>query len=329
MRYWMHSTNDEGEVPAVHPDKGHTPIDYGALPTEQRNPRSHDLDRRSVDDILRLINQEDRHVPEAVGAEIPHIADAVRAIVRSLEAGGRVIYVGAGTSGRIGLLDALEWAPTFGVDPSIIRPVVAGGVAATIDSAAEVEDDANAGAAEIAALSCAHTDVVVGLAASGVTPFVLGAVAEAKRRGATVIGVSNVPGSPLSAASQIAITPLVGPEVLTGSTRMKAGTSQKLVLNMLSTAAMILRGKVYSNLMVDLAPRNRKLVARAHRIIAAATGLSIPESAKLLDQAGGQVKVAIVMALGKTDRATAEARLQQAGGHVHRALGGGHDAAPR
>ncbi len=313
----------------MHSHKDHTPIDYGTLPTEQRNPRSQDLDRRSVDDILRLINQEDRHVPEAVGSEIPHIAAGVRAIVRALETGGHVIYVGAGTSGRIGLLDALEWAPTFGVDPNVIRPVVAGGVAATIDSAAEVEDDADAGAAEIAALGCAHTDVVVGLAASGVTPFVLGAVAEAKRRGATVIAVTNVPGSPLAAASQIAITPLVGPEVLTGSTRMKAGTSQKLVLNMLSTAAMILRGKVYSNLMVDLVPRNRKLIARAHRIVAEATGLSVPESAKLLEQSGGQVKVAIVMALGKIDRATAEARLRQAGGHVRKALDAGHDAAPR
>ncbi len=313
----------------MHPDKDRTPIDYGALPTEQRNPRSKDLDRRSVDDILRLINQEDRHVPEAVGAEIPHIAAAVQVIVQALEAGGRVIYVGAGTSGRIGLLDALEWAPTFGVDPSIIRPVVAGGIAATIDSVAEVEDDTDAGAAEIAALACTDTDVVVGLAASGITPFVLGAVAEAKRRGATVIGVSNVPGSPLAASSQIAITPQVGPEVLTGSTRMKAGTSQKLVLNMLSTAAMILRGKVYSNLMVDVAPRNRKLIARAHRIIAEATGLSILQSTQVLDQSDGQVKVAIVMALGKIDRATAEARLQRAGGHVRRALKGGHDAAPR
>ena len=313
----------------MQPDKGPTPIDYGMLPTEQRNPRSQDLDRQSVDGILRLINQEDRHVPEAVGAEIPHIAEAVRAIVRALEAGGRVIYVGAGTSGRIGLLDALEWAPTFGVDPRIIRPVVAGGVAASIDSAAEVEDDAEAGAAEIAALACTKTDVVVGLAASGVTPFVLGAVAEAKRRGATIIAVTNVPGSPLAASSQIAITPQVGPEVLTGSTRMKAGTSQKLVLNMLSTAAMIQRGKVYSNLMVDLAPRNRKLISRAHRIIAAATVLSVPQSAKLLDQAGGNVKVAVVMALGKTDRATAEARLQRAGGHVRKALEAGHDAAPR
>ncbi len=302
------------------------PINYAALATEQRNPNSAELDRLSVEDILTVINREDHRVPDAVGAEIPHIAQAVRALVRALEAGGRIIYVGAGTSGRIGLLDALEWPPTFGVDPSIIQAVVAGGVAATVESAAEVEDDATAGATEIAALHCGPTDAVVGIAASGVTPFVLGAVAEARRRGATVIGVSCVPGSPLAAAAVIAITPVVGPEVLTGSTRMKAGTAQKLVLNMLSTAAMVQRGKVYSNLMVDLSPGNRKLVARSQRVIADATGLPPQESAKLLERAGGSVKVAIVMALAGLDRPTAESRLQQSGGHVRRALEQAHDA---
>jgi N-acetylmuramic acid 6-phosphate etherase len=310
----------------MHQHSNEPPIDYAALATEQRNPKSADLDRLSIEDILTLINQEDHGVPDAVGAEIPHLAQAVRAIVRALEAGGRVIYVGAGTSGRIGLLDALEWPPTFGVDPGIVRPVVAGGVAATVQSASDVEDDAAAGAAEIAALHCGPKDAVVGIAASGVTPFVLGAVAEARRCGATVIGVSCVVGSPLAAASAVAITPVVGPEVLTGSTRMKAGTAQKLVLNMLSTAAMVQRGKVYSNLMVDLSPGNRKLVARSQRVIADTTGLPLRESAKLLERAGGNVKVAIVMALAKVDRPTAESRLQQSGGHVRRALEQGHDA---
>ncbi|MDR7555663.1 MAG: N-acetylmuramic acid 6-phosphate etherase [Armatimonadota bacterium] len=289
-------------------------------PTEQRLPASRHLDRLTVTEILRLINREDRRVPVAVGAEIPRIARAVRAVVRALAAGGRVVYVGAGTSGRIGLLDALEWPPTFGVAPDRIRAVVAGGARATIGSAAPAEDDRAGGAAAIRRLRVGRRDVVVGLAASGTTPFVLGAVAEARRRGAVVVGVTSVPGSPLARAAHIAITPRTGPEVLTGSTRMKAGTAQKLVLNMLSTAAMVRLGKVYSNLMVDLVPANRKLWARAVRIVAEATGRDARAAARLLRAAGGRPKVAIVMALAQCSRAEAQRRLARAGGHVRRAI---------
>jgi N-acetylmuramic acid 6-phosphate etherase len=302
-------------VPA---DRG--PVDYAALRTEQRNPRSMDLDRMAVEQILRLINDEDRRVPDAVAAEIPNIARAVDAVVAALEGGGRVIYVGAGTSGRIGLLDALEWPPTFGIEPERIVPVVAGGSAATVQSSAPAEDDAKAGASEIAALAVGPRDVVVGIAASGVTPFVLSAVDEAKRRGAVVIAVSNVPGSPLAGRGDIAVTPATGPEVLTGSTRLKAGTSQKLVLNMLSTAAMVRLGKVYSNLMIDMPARNTKLVSRARRIVAAAARLDEAAAAQLLDRAGGSTKVAVVMALAAVDRAEAERRLAASRGRVRSAV---------
>lgn len=298
------------------------PVDYAALGTEQRNPRSMDLDLLSTEEILRIINEEDRSVPLAVAAEIPNIARGVDALVGALRAGGRVIYVGAGTSGRIALLDALEWPPTFGVDPEVIHVVIAGGAAATVQSSAPAEDDAEAGMAEVAKLGAGPRDVVVALAASGVTPFVLGAVEEARRRGSTVVSVSNVPGSPLARRGHVAITPVTGPEVLTGSTRMKAGTAQKLVLNMLSTAAMVRLGKVYSNLMVDVVPSNRKLLARAWRIVAEAAGVDAGEAARLLRAAGGRPKVAIVMALARCSRAAAERRLARAGGHVRRAVGG-------
>lgn len=304
-------------------------VDYAALTTERRNPRSMELDRLSAEDILRLINEEDRRVPEAVGAEIPHIARAVEAMVRALRDGGRIIYVGAGTSGRIGVLDAAEWPPTFGIDPKSIVAVVAGGAAATVQSSAPSEDDAAAGGAAVVELQAGPRDVVVGIAASGVTPFVLGAVDEAQRRGCTVITISNVAGSPLAQRGDVAITPVTGPEVLTGSTRMKAGTSQKLVLNMLSTTTMVRLGRVYSNLMVDMPSRNVKLASRARRIVAAATGLTLEASGRLLDDAGGSAKVAIVMALTGTERAEAERRLDSAGGFVRRAVERGSDEAHR
>ncbi|MGQ0569255.1 MAG: N-acetylmuramic acid 6-phosphate etherase [Armatimonadota bacterium] len=301
-------------------------VDYAALATEGRNPRSMDLDRLSAEAVLRLISDEDRRVPDAVAAEIPNIARAVDAVVGAIGAGGRVIYVGAGTSGRIGLLDALEWPPTFGVDPDIIRVVIAGGAGATVHSSASSEDDAAAGAAEIAALGAGPRDVVVGIAASGVTPFTVSALREARRRGCMTVALCNVPRAPLAEVAAIAIAPVVGPEVLTGSTRMKAGTAQKMVLNMLSTAAMVRLGKVYSNLMVDMPPRNRKLQARAARMVAQATGLDVDASGRLLDEAGGSVKVAIVMALAGVGRADAERRLDGAGGHVRRAIESGRGA---
>ncbi|MGQ0549232.1 MAG: N-acetylmuramic acid 6-phosphate etherase [Armatimonadota bacterium] len=308
------------------------PGDYGALGTEQRNPRSRALDRMSTTAILRLMNDEDRRVPEAVRREIPRIARAVDEVVRAIRAGGRVIYVGAGTSGRIGLLDALEWPPTFGVSPDLVKAIVAGGTQATIGSAAASEDDRVEGRAQVAAAMVSPRDVVVGIAASGMTPFVLGAAEEARERGAPVIGLSNVPGSPLATMADVVITPAVGAEVLTGSTRLKAGTSQKLVLNMISTAAMVRLGKVYSNLMVDMTQGNRKLADRARRMVAAATGLDPEASARILDDAGGNAKVAIVMALRSINRGEAEEQLRQAGGHVSDAVGkrpGPRRVAPR
>jgi len=296
-------------------------VDYETLPTEQRNPRSMALDRMSTRQILRLINAEDRRVPAAVAREIPRIARATDAVVRAIQHGGRLIYVGAGTSGRIGLLDALEWPPTFGVSPDLVRAAVAGGARATIGSAAPAEDDAAGGRAEITKLAVGPRDVVIGIAASGVTPFVLGAVEEARTRGAVVVGLCNVPGAPLAARADIAVVPVVGPEVLTGSTRMKAGTSQKMVLNMISTTAMVRLGKVFTNLMVDMVPANKKLVARARRMVAQATGRSMEQSEQLLDEARGSVKVAIVMALRRLSRADAEVRLAEAGGHVRAAVG--------
>lgn len=295
-------------------------VNYWELETEQRNPRTMEMDRLSTEEILRVINQEDDSVPDAVAAEIPQIAQAVEAIVRAVRSGGRVIYVGAGTSGRIGLLDALEWPPTFGVEPGLIPVLVAGGSQATIGSAAPSEDDAAAGAAEVSAIGAGGNDAVVAIAASGVTPFVLGAVAEARRRGCTIIGLCNAPGSLLERAVDIPITPVTGPEVLTGSTRMKAGTSQKMVLNMLSTTAMVRLGKVYSNLMVDMPPSNQKLESRARRMVAQATGLDADAGGRLLDEAGGSTKVAIVMALARVGRQEAERLLERAGGFVRAAI---------
>lgn len=295
-------------------------VNYCELETEQRNPRTMELDRLSTEEILQAINQEDHGIADAVAAEIPRIALAVEAIVRAVRCGGRVIYVGAGTSGRIGLLDALEWPPTFGVEPEMVQVIIAGGAQATIGSSAPSEDDAAAGAAEMSAIGAGPNDAVVAIAASGVTPFVLGAVAEARRRGCTVVGLCNAVGSPLAQVADIPITPVTGPEVLTGSTRMKAGTSQKMVLNMLSTTAMVRLGKAYSNLMVDMSPSNNKLMARAQRMVAQATGLDMDASTRLLDASGGSVKVAIVMALAAVGREEAERRLDRAGGFVRRAI---------
>jgi N-acetylmuramic acid 6-phosphate etherase len=296
------------------------PTDFGALGTERRNPRSMNLDRMSTTAILRLINSEDRRVPVAVGRQIRQIAKAVDAVVRAVRNGGRVFYVGAGTSGRVGLLDALEWPPTFGVSADLVRVIIAGGAQATIGSAAPAEDDRDGGAAQMAAAFAGSKDVVIGIAASGVTPFVLGAVEEARRRGCVIIGLTNVRGAPLARAADVAIVPDVGPEVLTGSTRMKAGTSQKLVLNMISTTAMVRLGKTYTNLMVDMQTTNRKLAARAQRMVMQAAGVDAETASQLLDESGGSVKVAVVRALTGVAVPDAVRLLTEAEGHVRRAV---------
>jgi N-acetylmuramic acid 6-phosphate etherase len=290
------------------------------LLTEQPNPASEGIDARPTEEILRVINQEDRQVPEAVRGVIPAIARAVDAIVARLRSGGRLFYLGAGTSGRLGALDAAECPPTFNVPPDLVQGIIAGGEPALARATEVSEDDPATGARDLVGRGFTASDVLVGIAASGRTPYVLGAVAEARRLGALAIGISCTPDSELSRAVDIALEPLPGPEIIAGSTRMKAGTATKLVLNMLSTAAMIRLGCVYGNLMVNLQPRNEKLRDRARRIIAQAAGVDAGCAAELLDASGGAVRTAIVMARLGLSREQAEARLAACGGRISETL---------
>jgi N-acetylmuramic acid 6-phosphate etherase len=293
------------------------------LLTEQRNPASEGIDACPTEEILGVINAEDRKVAEAVGLEIPRIAQAVEAVVERLGRGGRLFYIGAGTSGRLGVLDAAECPPTFDVPPELVQGIIAGGERALTRAAEAIEDDPALGARDLLEHGFTEADVLVGITASGRAPYVLGAVAKATELGAFTIGISCTPASELSRAVHIPIEPLPGPEILTGSTRMKAGTATKLVLNMLSTAAMIRLGHVYGNLMVNVQPKNAKLANRARRIVAAAAGVDDRCAAEFLDRSGGAVKIAIVMARLGASRERAEARLLAAGGRVSEALKNG------
>src|SRR5579864_6912503 len=290
------------------------------LLTEQVNPASRDIDARPTIEVLQIINDEDRKVPPAVASEIPSIAKAVDRIVEAIRKGGRLFYVGAGTSGRLGVLDAAECPPTFHVAPQLVQGIMAGGDAALARSTEATEDDPEIGKRDLADRGFTARDALVGIAASGRTPYVLGAVAAARELGALTIGISCTPDSELSRLVKIAITPLVGPEVIAGSTRMKAGTATKLVLNMISTAVMIRLGYVYGNLMVNVEPKNSKLEDRAKRIIADAAGVTYEMAGELLGRSAGNVKVAIVMSRLAIDRMAAEARLAAAGGRVGEAL---------
>jgi N-acetylmuramic acid 6-phosphate etherase len=263
------------------------------LLTEQSNPASAHIDALSTEEILRVINAEDRKVAEAVGLEIASIARAVDAIAASFHSGGRLFYIGAGTSGRLGVLDASECPPTFGVASDLVQGIIAGGEPALSRATETTEDDPAIGARDLTARGFTAKDILTGIAASGRTPYVLGAITEAKRLGATTIGVSCTPNSELARSVDIAITPLVGPEVIAGSTRMKAGTAQKLVLNMLTTGAFVRMGYVYGNLMVNVQPKNSKLRDRAARIIAQAAGVSYERAGELLIEAGDNVPAAI------------------------------------
>jgi N-acetylmuramic acid 6-phosphate etherase len=289
------------------------------LLTEQVNPASQGIDALATVRILEIINAEDQKVAQAVAREIPAIAQAVDAIAEALRAGGRLFYIGAGTSGRLGVLDAAECPPTFNVSADLVQGILAGGEAALARATETTEDDPAIGARDLRARGFTARDVLVGIAASGRTPYVLGAVAEANRLGALTAGLSCTPDSELAGAVRLAITPLPGPEILAGSTRMKAGTATKLVLNMLTTAVFIRLGYVYGNLMVNVQPKNSKLAARAQRIIAKAAGVSRETAAQLL-AAGGSVRVAIIMGKAGVDCATAERRLAAAGGRVSLAL---------
>jgi len=270
--------------------------------------------------ILRVISDQDRLVAEAVAKEIPRIAEAVDAIVTAIQDGGRLIYIGAGTSGRLGVLDASECPPTFNTDPDLVVGLIAGGDHALRHPVEHVEDRPEAGAGALKQNHLAEGDVVVGIAASGRTPFVLGAMAYANSLGATTIGLCNSPDSALSRVVNIIIAPIVGPEVVTGSTRMKAGTAQKMVLNMLTTATMVKLGKTYGNLMVDVQSTNAKLRERAAGIVREAAGISDKEARVTLDAAEGEVKTAIVAARLGLPVAKARDRLAASGGIVRKAL---------
>jgi N-acetylmuramic acid 6-phosphate etherase len=296
--------------------------ELSALGTETRNPRTLRLDAMGVREFLEVMNDEDATVPGAVRAAIPQIADAVERIAAVLRAGGRLIYLGAGTSGRLGVVDASECAPTFGVPPGQVVGLVAGGERAFAVSIEDAEDSPALAEADLRGLGLTGGDVVVGIAASGRTPYVLGGLDYARSVGAATVSVACNVGVPMSRHADVAIEVDSGPEVLTGSTRLKAGTAQKLVLNMLSTAAMAQLGKVYGNLMVDVLPGNEKLVGRAKRIIVEATGCDDATAAAAFEAAGGHAKTAIVMILADVTPDEARARLAAADGFVRTAVAG-------
>ncbi|BCG58224.1 N-acetylmuramic acid 6-phosphate etherase [Paenibacillus sp. URB8-2] len=287
------------------------------LITEQPNDKTSAIDQLNSAEIMALINDEDRLVAGVITELIPQIAAAADRIVEAFRSGGRLFYVGAGTSGRIGILDASECPPTYGTDPDMVQGLIAGGFQAVKDPVEGAEDSEELGAADLEAAGVNAGDVVIGIAASGRTPYVLGAMKRAGELGAAVFGICNNHGTPMSQTGFPVIEAVVGPEVVMGSTRMKSGTAQKLILNMLTTTAMIRIGKVYRNLMVDLNPSNKKLVHRAKRIIALATEASAAEIEEAYRESEGQVKTAIVMLLAGVSAAEAHRRLSASGGFVH------------
>ena len=289
--------------------------------TEERNPLTKDIDTLPTLDMLSLINAEDQKVALAVRDELPNIAVAVDAITVRMQRGGRLIYIGAGTSGRLGVLDASECPPTFGTSPKLVVGLIAGGPAALTEAVEGAEDDQEGGAAEIAKLNVNESDCVIAIAASGRTPYAIGGLQEAKKRGALTVSIACNRPSSLEGLAEIGITPVVGPEVVSGSTRLKAGTAQKMVLNMISTAAMIRLGKTYSNLMVDVQPTNVKLRQRARRIVAEATGLDLQRATEILSACNGEVKTAIVAILAGVPPEIARIRLHETGGYVRKAMG--------
>ncbi|CND09417.1 N-acetylmuramic acid 6-phosphate etherase [Yersinia frederiksenii] len=295
-------------------------MNLGALISESRNPATMELDKLSTLEMLACINDEDRKVPEAIRLVIPAIAQAVDLAAAALKQGGRLIYLGAGTSGRLGVLDASECPPTFGVPHGMVIGLIAGGPGALLKAVEGAEDDMSLGERDLQNLKLTPTDMVVGLAASGRTPYVIGALRYARQLGCPTAAISCNPGSPIAQEAQVAISPVVGPEALTGSTRMKSGTAQKLVLNMLSTGAMVKLGKVYQNLMVDVKATNVKLVDRACRIVVEATGASRTEAENALSQTEFEVKPAILMILKGVTAEQARQSLQQHNGYLRAAL---------
>ncbi|CAM4129169.1 N-acetylmuramic acid 6-phosphate etherase [Vibrio neonatus] len=286
------------------------------LVSENRNPNTMDLDTLTTLEIIEKMNQADAEVPVAIQKELPQIAKAVDAICQAFTQGGRLIYVGAGTSGRLGVLDASECPPTFSVDKEMVVGVIAGGKQAMFEAQEGAEDSFTLGEQDLTELNLTAQDVVVGIAASGRTPYVIGCLKYANAIHATSVSISCNPDSEIASNAQIAISPIVGPEILTGSTRLKAGTAQKLVLNMLSTASMVKIGKAYQNLMVDVKPTNKKLVARAIRIVMQATECSESRAEEVLKEAQMNVKLAIMMQLTGQEKAQAEALLNKQKGFI-------------
>jgi N-acetylmuramic acid 6-phosphate etherase len=293
------------------------------LITEQRNPATMDIDTKSALEIVRLINDEDHKVAPVVNEELPHIARAVDIVVEAFKRGGRLIYVGAGTSGRLGVLDASECPPTFGSPPEMVQGIIAGGYGALVRAVEGAEDVAENAAKDLSERALTDKDVVCGLAASRRTPYVVAAVKHAREIGAKTLYITCTPRTEIDFPVDVAICPVVGPEVIMGSTRMKAGTAQKMVCNMLTTASMIRLGKVYGNMMVDLMMTSKKLQERSKRVVMMVTGIDYEEAAEVLARAGGHVKTAVVMILAKVSADEARRRLDASDGFVRGAVDGG------
>lgn len=296
-------------------------LNLTGMTTEKRNPRTMQLDTMSELEIVTTMNEEDARVPLAIAKKLPQIAQAAHWAAEAFEQGGRLFYMGAGTSGRLGVLDAAECPPTFGVAPGMVVGLIAGGEQAFLKAVEGAEDDRALGQSDLEAYGLNAKDVVIGIAASGRTPYVLGGLAYAKSVGCRTAAIACNTGSEIGRAADLAIEVEVGPEVLTGSTRLKSGTAQKLILNMISTASMVRTGKVYQNLMVDVMQSNEKLHTRAENIVIDATGVTRPEARSAIDAAGGSVKVAITMLLADCSADEARSRLEKAGGHVRAAIG--------
>ena len=297
-------------------------VELQKIATEQRNPNTTHIDTLSTLEMVRLINQEDQKVALAVAQVAPEIARAIDVITRQLSQGGRLFYAGCGTSGRLGILDAVECPPTYSTDPELVQAIIAGGYPAIFRAVEGAEDDFDLGRRDLQERGFASQDVLVGLAASGRTPYVLGAMGYARELGAAVIAVTCCPGSEVDQMADIGIAPTPGPEVITGSTRMKSGTAQKMVLNMLSTGTMIKLGKVYGNLMVDVKPSNEKLIRRCVTIVREAVGCEEDQAVSALEACGYRPKVAIVMLLKKIDAEQARELLEQAQGRIVRVVEG-------
>lgn len=295
-------------------------MNLGTLVSETRNPATLDLDTLNTLDMVTRFNDEDRKVPDAIRQVLPDIARAIEMAAEGMKTGGRLIYLGAGTSGRLGVLDASECPPTFGVPHGVVIGLIAGGPGALLTAVEGAEDDPERGKADLMALTLTSQDTVVGLAASGRTPYVIGALRYAREQGCHTVAISCNPASPIAAHADVAISPVVGPEALTGSTRLKSGTAQKLVLNMLSTGVMVKLGKVYQNLMVDVKATNVKLVDRACRIVMDATGVERDEAERALQQTEYAVKPAILMILAGCSATDAQRRLEQHHGYLRAAL---------